>query len=68
MIVDFNGKSLVFMHLYIFEIFIGNINDDLIFEYGEGATASNGCGTTLMGEFWYFGSGKKVSFFHNCII
>ena len=67
MIVDFNGKSLVFIRLYIFVIFIGNINDDLNFEYAEGVTVSAGCGTTLMGEYWYFGSGKKVSFHQNCI-
>ena len=42
-------------------IFSGKVNDDLDFEYGEGATAKYGCGATLMGEFWYFGSGKAVS-------
>ena len=42
-------------------IFQGNVNDDLDFEYGEGAVAYAGCGATLMGEFWYFGSGKAVS-------
>ena len=42
--------------------FDGNINDDLAFEFGEGATVMNGCGATLNGEFWYFGNGKKVSF------
>ena len=26
-----------------------------MFEYGEGADASYGCGATLMGEMWYFG-------------
>ena len=33
------------------------MNDDLIFEYGEGADARSGCGATLMGEMWYFGGG-----------
>ena len=42
--------------------FAGNINDDLAFEFGEGATVMNGCGATLYGEFWYFGNGKKVNF------
>ena len=42
--------------------FDGNINDNLAFEFGEGATVMNGCGATLNGEFWYFGNGKKVSF------
>ena len=44
----------------------GNVNDDLNFEYGEGAYAAYGCGTTLMGEFWYFGGSggyvKQVRF------
>ena len=31
------------------------MNDDLIFEYGEGADAFYGCGATLMGEMFYFG-------------
>ena len=43
--------------------FQGNVNDDLDFQYEEGATAALGCGATLMGEFWYFGDGKKVSTF-----
>ena len=45
----------------------GNVIDDLNFEYGEGAYATYGCGTTLMGEFWYFGSGQQVSFFSQVI-
>ena len=40
----------------------GNINEKLDFEFGDGATALNGCGATLNGEFWYFGNGNKVSF------
>ena len=39
MIVDFNG----------------NVNEELNFEFGEGATVYEGCGATFMGEFWYFG-------------
>ena len=31
------------------------MDDDLIFEYGEGTDAYGGCGATLMGEMWYFG-------------
>ena len=34
---------------------LGNVNDDLDFQYGEGTKASWGCGTTFKGEFWYFG-------------
>ena len=42
---------------YIFELFffVGNINENLAFEYGDGVTADFGCGATLNGEFWYFG-------------
>ena len=38
------------------------MNENLAFEYGDGATAAYGCGATLNGEFWYFGYGQKVSF------
>ena len=31
------------------------MNDDTDFEYGEGTNAYYGCGTTLFGQFWYFG-------------
>ena len=33
----------------------GNYNDDLTFKYGKGTDVSDGCGATLMGQFWYFG-------------
>ena len=41
----------------IFEInlFSGNINEDLTFEYGENTQAHYGCAATLKNEFWYFG-------------
>jgi hypothetical protein len=35
--------------------FDGNTNQNLAFEYGDGAIAHNGCGVTLNGEPWYFG-------------
>ena len=47
---------------------LGNINENLAFEYKDGATAKYGCGATLNGEFWYFGNDKQVSnrsFFEN---
>ena len=31
------------------------MDDDLIFEYEEDTSVYGGCGTTLMGEMWYFG-------------
>ena len=39
--------------------FLGKINEDLTFEYGNGARAVYGCGATLKGEFWYFGGNNK---------
>ena len=43
----------------IFILFSGNINEDLAFEYGDGATADSGCGATVNNEFWYFGGSNK---------
>jgi len=56
MTVDFNGKIYtgIFKRFLTFDI-KGNVDDDLLFEYGAGAGAYNGCGATLMGEMWYFG-------------
>ena len=31
------------------------MNEDLNFEYGEGATAAFGCGVVFKGEYFYFG-------------
>lgn len=39
----------------------GNYNADLNFEYGVGTNAHNGCGATLMGEFWYFDGYRQVN-------
>ena len=36
----------------------GNLINDLAFEYGEDTATFNGCGATLLGEFWYFGGGR----------
>ena len=33
----------------------GNVNEDINFEYGERATAANGCGVVFKGNFLYFG-------------
>ena len=60
MIVDFDGQQNFF---YIkVNLSLGNINENLAFGYGDGATAYHGCGATLNGEFWYFGDGNKVSY------
>ena len=43
---------------------LGNTNQNLAFEYGDGAIAYRGCGVTLNSIFWYFGgdgTNKKVS-------
>ena len=34
---------------------LGNVNEDLAFEYGDGTETHYGCGATLQNEFWYFG-------------
>ena len=36
-------------------LFLGNVNDDLDFEFGPGTNARSGCGVTFMDRFWYFG-------------
>jgi len=35
--------------------FSGNINEALVFEYGDETVANQGCAATLKNEFWYFG-------------
>ena len=56
MTVDFNGKNHSdFYQSDFYFWYSGNVEDDLIFEYGEGADAFYGCGATLMGEMFYFG-------------
>ena len=40
--------------------FWGNVNDDLVFDYENDAYAYNGCGATLMGQFWYFGGTEPL--------
>ena len=35
--------------------YIGNMNEYLNFEYGDGTRAYYGCGATLHNVFWYFG-------------
>ena len=57
--------SLISMVSWFFYVWIilslGNINENLSFEYGDDARADSGCGATLNGEFWYFGNDKQVS-------
>ena len=35
--------------------FLGTVNEDVNFEYGEDATAHRGCGVVYKGEYLYFG-------------
>ena len=35
------------------------MNDDINFEYVNGADVDVGCGAMLMGEYWYFGGEKS---------
>ena len=53
MIVDFEGKFRDFIWWLIPSL--GNINEDLAFEYGDSTEARYGCGVTFQDEFWYFG-------------
>ena len=42
--------------------FLGTVNEDVNFEYGEDATAHRGCGVVYKGEYLYFagdGTGDK---------
>ena len=34
---------------------LGTVNNDIDFEYANGADVNVGCGAILMGEYWYFG-------------
>lgn len=36
-------------------LFVGNIYEDLSFEFGDQTQVYHSCGATLMGEFWVFG-------------
>ena len=38
---------------------LGNINDDLDFEYGDDTEVWMGCGATLHNVFWYFGGSTE---------
>ena len=35
--------------------FLGVVNDDLDFSYGSSVSPKQGCGVTLLGQFWYLG-------------
>ena len=62
MLVDFDGQS-IFLYIKV-RWFLGNTNQNLAFEYEDGAIAYGGCGVTLNGEFLYFGgsgTNKNVS-------
>ena len=52
MIVDFDGRTKKFSCTVKI---LGNINENLNFEYGTGTTISYGCAATFLGEFYYFG-------------
>ena len=68
MVVDFNGKKIISgISKILIKHFInwGNVNDDLNFEYEDSTLAYCGCGATLKGEFWYFGSAQRARYFHS---
>ena len=44
-----------------FDYSLGTVNEDINFEYTNGADVDVGCGAVLMGEYWYFGGEKSGS-------
>ena len=66
MVVDFNGKFIII--LLVVNIYLGNVIDNINFEYGEGTTVYSGCGATLNGEFWYFGGYPSANYRQVCTI
>ena len=40
---------------------LGNMNEDLNFEYDDDTAARYGCGATLHNVFWYFGGYEPQS-------
>ena len=54
MIIDFDGEIINTLECH-FMFHLGNMNDDIEFEYSEGTGAARGCGATLFDQFWYFG-------------
>ena len=49
------------LEFYFQKKYLGDYNDDLNFEYGDGTDLHNGCSATLLGEFWYFGGGGSTN-------
>ena len=50
------------------EMRLGEVTNDLSFEYGENTFVANGCGAVLNGEMWTFGGSthnKQVRDFLN---
>ena len=54
MVVSWDGEPINVLSKRLV-IFSGDVNDDLDFEYINGADVNVGCGAVLMGEYWYFG-------------
>ena len=61
-----NSEISFFDNCFWFFDFLGNVNEDFAFEYGDGTEAYDGCGVTFQNEFWYFGgipNGQQVNLF-----
>ena len=43
------------------KFFIGNINEDLTFNYDNRTEIFGGCAVTFQNEFWYFGGDEDRS-------
>ena len=60
MVVGWDGKPIHFFIIqdFRFNYSLGTVNDEIDFEYVNGADVYTGCGAVLMGEYWYFGGGS----------
>lgn len=52
---------VIFCGIILSIIFSGEFIYDINFEIEEGLEVLGGCGTTLMGEFWYLGGRSEYS-------
>ena len=70
MVIDWDGKRIILHSLTVRVLLIltltqlmfsGNFDDDLNFNFGDGATVYKGCGAMLMDQFWYFGGSGSAN-------
>ena len=44
----------------LFQNYSGFVDGNLNFNYGDDVSLAGGCGITLRGQMWYFGSGANL--------